>query len=262
VSQTTTNAFVLAVSLGLHAAVLAAGAWIHWDRVAIRGDPEQTADAEFEMRVVARDEPADDVVAPAPPLRRDVIPAPRAGEDPIAAFDIDLFDFEPPPAAVPTLAVIGGVNTPVPSSWSPRPSMTRSSFSGLGLGGKRGDGHGRGGTRNGVVGGHGAVVPVPTPPVADPPPPVRIAARIVSYTAPDYPESARHRGLEGIVRLEADVTADASVDDVRVVESSRVQAFDDAAVHAVRSWRFAPATIDGVAVASTFALPPIRFRLE
>jgi TonB family protein len=46
------------------------------------------------------------------------------------------------------------------------------------------------------------------------------------------------------------------------VQSSGVAAFDDAAVAAVRKWRFAAATLDGVAFASTIALPAIRFRLE
>jgi protein TonB len=95
-----------------------------------------------------------------------------------------------------------------------------------------------------------------------PPPAVRVDARLLSYAAPEYPEWARDRNLEGAVRVEVEVLADATVGRVRVVQSSGVAAFDDAAVAAVRKWRFAAATLDGVAFATTIALPAIRFRLE
>jgi protein TonB len=94
------------------------------------------------------------------------------------------------------------------------------------------------------------------------PPAVLVRARMLSYSPPEYPEWARDRGLEGFVRVEVEVLADAAVGRVRVVESSGVAAFDDAAVAAVRKRRFAAATLDGVASASTITLPAIRFRLE
>ena len=108
---------------------------------------------------------------------------------------------------------------------------------------------------------------VAAPQVEEPPTPaprevVRVGARLVSYSHPEYPESARDRGLEGAVRVEVEILADATIGRVRVVESSGVAAFDDAAVAAVRTWRFAAATLDGEAIATTLRLPAIRFRLE
>ena len=91
---------------------------------------------------------------------------------------------------------------------------------------------------------------------------VRVDARMLAYSQPEYPEWARDRGLEGSVRVEVEILADATVGAVRVAQSSGVAAFDDAAVAAVRKWRFAAATLDGVAFASTITLPAIRFRLE
>lgn len=78
---------------------------------------------------------------------------------------------------------------------------------------------------------------------------------------PPYPGVARRRGWEGKVTLDVSVGPDGRVADVRVVRSAGHRVLDKAAVEAVRAWRFAPAHLAGVALASTVRVP-IVFRLE
>ena len=68
--------------------------------------------------------------------------------------------------------------------------------------------------------------------------------------APDYPESARRRNVSGWVEVVFTVTPRGTVDDAEVRSSSPEEVFDDAALRAVRQWRFEPATKDGEAVAT------------
>ena len=57
---------------------------------------------------------------------------------------------------------------------------------------------------------------------------------------PVYPESARKRGVEGWVELAFTVTPNGTVEDVEVRNASPADVFDDAAVRAIRGWRFEP----------------------
>jgi protein TonB len=78
---------------------------------------------------------------------------------------------------------------------------------------------------------------------------------------PRYPEIARERGWEGVVLLTVGVAADGRAETIAVGRSSGHAVLDQAALEAVRRWRFAPARRAGVPVAGTAAVP-IRFRLE
>jgi len=71
---------------------------------------------------------------------------------------------------------------------------------------------------------------------------------------PVYPKSARRRGREGLVTVEATIAADGSVEDVRVVSSSGHRDLDESAVAAVSSARFAPATLAGAAISAAIRL--------
>ncbi|MCG3134706.1 MAG: hypothetical protein HMLKMBBP_02057 [Planctomycetes bacterium] len=86
--------------------------------------------------------------------------------------------------------------------------------------------------------------------------------RIVSQTAPSYPDDARDAGAEGVVRLVVEVLADGSPGEIEIEVTSGWRSLDDAAVAAVRRWRFAAATIDGVPCRARVRVPPIRFRLD
>lgn len=64
---------------------------------------------------------------------------------------------------------------------------------------------------------------------------------------PTYPEAARKARMEGVVILEAIITASGSVEDVRVLKSVN-PLLDASGVRAVQQWRYRPATLNGRAV--------------
>lgn len=110
--------------------------------------------------------------------------------------------------------------------------------------------------------------PPPTPPTAAPAPPApgpRGETRGPRFTAPPdaprYPDVARRRGWEGVVRVRVAVAADGTVASVSVVESSGHDVLDAAALDVARAWRIAPAVRDGVPADGTIDVP-VRFRLD
>ena len=110
-----------------------------------------------------------------------------------------------------------------------------------------------GGTLGGVVGGRGDR-PIPVGDVARPP-------VLVKQVKPSYPPAARRRGIEGLVRLEAVLDAKGRIEQpVRVLES--IPALDDAAITALRDWRFAPARDHGGEAVRVILEVPIRFVLR
>lgn len=68
-------------------------------------------------------------------------------------------------------------------------------------------------------------------------------------------------GWEGRVVLRVEVLADGSAGAVSVAKSSGHEALDDAALEAVRRWKFVPAKRDGAAVNSSVNVP-INFNLK
>lgn len=71
--------------------------------------------------------------------------------------------------------------------------------------------------------------------------------RLLREVKPNYPESARRRGIVGDVVLEIVVLSDGGVGAVRMIQRLS-PALDRQAVSAVRQWRFAPATLRGTPV--------------
>ena len=78
---------------------------------------------------------------------------------------------------------------------------------------------------------------------------------------PRYPTAAREQGLEGVVVLSVLVRHDGRVDDARVAVSSGASVLDQAALAAVRTWLFAPATQAGRPVESIVEVP-VKFALR
>ena len=92
----------------------------------------------------------------------------------------------------------------------------------------------------------------PPPVPREPPAPVRVGGAIRApqktvHVVPEYPAIARASRVEGVVILEAVIAEDGSVRDVRVLRSRPL--LDEAAMEAVRQWRFTPTLLNGDAVA-------------
>lgn len=96
--------------------------------------------------------------------------------------------------------------------------------------------------------------PLPAPPISAVPPPVvprepiRVggliqAPRKLSTVAPVYPPIARSAHVEGLVILEAIIGEDGQVRDVRALKTNPL--LEQAAVDAVRQWRFTPTLLNG-----------------
>lgn len=82
-----------------------------------------------------------------------------------------------------------------------------------------------------------------------------------SNPQPDYPPESRRRGEQGTVRLLLQVDAEGRVAGAAILGSSGHPLLDQAALAAVRRWRFEPATQAGRPVFSTATLG-ITFRLQ
>lgn len=78
---------------------------------------------------------------------------------------------------------------------------------------------------------------------------------------PVYPPRARMRRLEGEVVVEFVVDPDGSVRDIDVVDSRPGDTFTEAAVRAIRRWRFSPGTKDGANVPARVR-QKVTFRLR
>jgi protein TonB len=77
---------------------------------------------------------------------------------------------------------------------------------------------------------------------------------------PQYPEAARKARMEGVVILEAIITDQGSVEDVRVLKSVN-PLLDASAVRAVQQWKYKPATLNGRAV-RVYLTVTVTFRLN
>lgn len=81
--------------------------------------------------------------------------------------------------------------------------------------------------------------PTPTAIPAEPVPPApTVEVMPGENPPPDYPWVARRRGLEGVVAVSVEVDAAGAVTAARVLRTSRHEVLDDAALRAVRVWRF------------------------
>lgn len=87
------------------------------------------------------------------------------------------------------------------------------------------------------------------------------APKAIGRIEPVYPRSARRRGREGIVTIEAAVEETGQVADVAVVATSGHDDIDSAAIKAVRKAKFVPANDNGQSVAAKLRLT-FNFRLK
>ena len=103
------------------------------------------------------------------------------------------------------------------------------------------------------------LLPVPDPDPGDPEPPPPVGPRIPgtgdvanpvliasTKVSPHYPEVARVARVSAVVTLQAVITRTGEVTDIRVLAVDRPNlGFEQAAIEAVRQWRYKPATSGG-----------------
>ena len=90
---------------------------------------------------------------------------------------------------------------------------------------------------------------------------VRTHVRYLETMRPPYPRHAREMGWEGTVVLRVEVKPDGTVGEVSVHRTSGYPALDEAALTAVKRWRFAPPT-DGAFSFAAVVDVPVRFDLK
>lgn len=88
-----------------------------------------------------------------------------------------------------------------------------------------------------------------------------VPANYLLNPKPVYPLAARRRREEGVVVLAVQVNREGFPNRIQIVQSSRFQMLDEAAVRAVNQWRFTPARLGRLAVTSQIQVP-IRFKLS
>ena len=112
----------------------------------------------------------------------------------------------------------------------------------------------------------GGGAPQVAAPPAEPPKPVPVTpplynAAYLSNPPPEYPVAARRRGQEGVVLLSVLVSEKGLPKEIRLAKTSGTPVLDEAALEAVKGWKFVPARQGEQAVAAWVEVP-IRFRLE
>ncbi len=84
---------------------------------------------------------------------------------------------------------------------------------------------------------------------------------VLSQVLPDYPPKARSLGIQGWVQLEIAVNPSGNVSAAKVVDAKPKELFEEAALAAIKQWRFQPAYKNGQAVEQR-ALQRVDFRIE
>lgn len=87
-----------------------------------------------------------------------------------------------------------------------------------------------------------------------------VPPRVVTKTPPQYTELARKERTQGVVIVQATIAKTGTVDNIQVLKGLP-NGLDQAAVDAISTWQFEPATLDGTPVAVYYNLT-INFRLD
>lgn len=268
-SSRTVISFLLAT--GLHAAALAAldAGWL----MPLPSHKTMTCECEVELVSVVPDKvavPLPMAPEPAPPPAQIMEPPPAPvqqappapPEPPPPAPKVEpLPDPQPEPPPPPKTErrpepgpILESKPKPVVSAPAPTRVATAKPQSSQATGSPGGSNAGgkttrdSGGPSSGVIGGQGT-----TPTLAFP------AYR--SNPAPAYPTQSRRHRQEGAVLLGVEVSSDGRATRVEVEVSSGHSLLDEAALKAVRRWRFEPARLGDRPVDSRVQVP-IRFQLD
>ena len=82
---------------------------------------------------------------------------------------------------------------------------------------------------------------------------------LTSGSPPDYPEEARAKGVEGMVRLEAFIGADGAVQSVSAIEGDPLLL--PSALESVKTWMYRPTLLNGMPV-EVVTLIEVNFNLQ
>lgn len=155
----------------------------------------------------------------------------------------------PRPTAIPLPQAAAPAATPTATTESPAPQAIATPDSATAGGQGPPDNGGGGGGGGGSAGSSGGPTSAPGYALGDAHTPL-----------PDYPWSARRRGIEGRVVLRLEVDADGRPTAVQLVHGSGHEVLDKAAEIAVWHWRLRPALMRGQPVAGVVVVP-IVFKL-
>ncbi len=89
----------------------------------------------------------------------------------------------------------------------------------------------------------------------------RFGVSYLNNPAPDYPAMSRRAGEEGRVVMKVLVSAEGLAEDVQIEKTSGSDRLDNAAVNAVKRWRFIPAKKNNQPL-SAYVLVPMKFSLD
>ena len=260
------RAISLPVSIGIHVAVLSAVILIPI-LLSDRDLPEPALGAVSAF-----------FVEPAPPPPPPPPPPPAAAKPKVeTAPKVE----QPKPVKVEEPKFTAPVETPkeVPKSQTADTGVTGGVDEGV-TGGVQGGAVGGvqggtvGGMEGGTVGGAGngggmGDIPAPAPPppapkVEAPKGPVRVGGKIseprkTRNVPPTYPEVAKHAHVQGTVILEATISPQGRVADVKVLRG--IPMLDDAAMQAVKQWTYTPTMLNGTPVPVIMTVT-VNFRLD
>lgn len=243
----------VAVSVLLHCIVLMTAGWLVARHVTVYDMPEQYLDLDLVNDLYGED-PGANAAGP------DMMPAggstaAAAAAPPEAARAAAFSERNRPTvvAAASNMSVLtaeaggGAASEAGASSGAGKGSGAGDGDSGSGTGGGAGAGTGSGSGGTGGAGRGGGI----------------INPGISSRVDPDYPEQARRSGWEGTVVLSIQILPNGRPGDVSVYRSSGYEVLDDAAVDAVRQWRFIPARerSSGQSIACRTTMPVV-FKLR
>lgn len=106
-----------------------------------------------------------------------------------------------------------------------------------------------------------AKAPKATPVIEDKYEEPRFGVSYLNNPAPDYPSMSRRQGEEGRVLMSVLVSAEGMAEEVQIEKSSGSDRLDNAAMTAVKRWRFIPAKKNNQPI-SAYVLVPIKFSLD
>jgi len=79
---------------------------------------------------------------------------------------------------------------------------------------------------------------------------------------PEYPPRAKQRRIEGWVDIEFTIGPAGTIQNAKIIGANPRAVFEQAALRAVRRWRYSPKVVDGKAVAQHGVQVRVRFELD